>query len=576
MTATIAAHRHRRWHCHSTIIGITSPRPRTPSWSQPSSHIAISTRIIMAITTSRISPATGFVVIVTIATAEVFMQDQLHLPPAPSILLPDWLAHRARVAPDRPALIAGDVRWTFTELDRRAATLARRLAALGACPGDRIGLLLRNSPEFVALAHAAPRLGVTLVPLNTRLAAPELAWQLADSGARLLLHDAHHAPLAAAAQPGAGPIASHDVAALAEQPEVQVALRPSIDLAEAYTITYTSGTTGRPKGAVLTYGNYWWSAIGSALNLGLHADDRWLAVLPLFHVGGLAIVIRAAIYGISIVLHQVFDPAAANRALDADGVTIVSLVSTMLQRMLDERGARPYRAALRCVLLGGGPAPRPLLEACAARGVPVVQTYGLTEAASQVATLAPSDALRKLGSAGKPLLPTELRIASDGPASVGEIGEILVRGPTVMCGYINRPDETARALRDGWLHTGDLGYLDGEGYLYVVSRRADLIISGGENIYPAEVEAALLAHPAVEEVGVVGLPDARWGQVPAAYVRLRPGAALSEAEAIAFCRERLAGYKLPRHIRFVEALPRNAAGKLLRDTLRTMLTDSEP
>ncbi len=504
------------------------------------------------------------------------MGDQTHIPAAGSaanMLLPDWLAHRAGVAPDRPALIADNARWTFAELDRRAATLARRLAALGARPGDRIGLLLRNSPEFIALVYAAPRLGVTLVPLNTRLAAPELAWQLTDSGARLLLYDAYHAPLAAAALPGAGSIASHDVAALAELPEAEVALRPSIDLAEAYTITYTSGTTGRPKGAVLTYGNYWWSAIGSALNLGLHADDRWLAVLPLFHVGGLAIVIRAAIYGIPVVLHQGFDPAAANRALDADGVTIVSLVSAMLQRMLDERGARPYGAALRCVLLGGGPAPQPLLEACAARGVPVVQTYGLTEAASQVATLAPGDALGKLGSAGKPLLPTELRIASDGAASVGEI---LVRGPTVMRGYINRPDETARALRDGWLHTGDLGYLDDEGYLYVVSRRADLIISGGENIYPAEVEAALLAHPAVEEAGVVGLPDERWGQVPAACVKLRPGATLSEAALIAFCRERLAGYKLPRHLRFVQVMPRNAAGKLLRDTLRTILATSEP
>jgi O-succinylbenzoic acid--CoA ligase len=249
----------------------------------------------------------------------------------------------------------------------------------------------------------------------------------------------------------------------------------------------------------------------------------------------------------------------------------------MLQRMLDERGARPYPATLRCVLLGGGPAPRPLLEACAARSVPVVQTYGLTEAASQVATLAPADALRKLGAAGMPLLPTELRIERDGTAVPrGEVGEILVRGPTVMREYINRPDETARTLRDGWLRTGDLGYLDGEGYLYVVSRRDDLIISGGENIYPAEIEAVLLAHPAVEEAGVVGLPDARWGQVPAAFIKPRHAMPLDAAEVIGFCRERLAGYKLPRRVRFIESMPRNAAGKLLRDTLRAMLIDSEP
>jgi O-succinylbenzoic acid--CoA ligase len=320
---------------------------------------------------------------------------------------------------------------------------------------------------------------------------------------------------------------------------------------------------------MLTYGNYWWSAVGSALNLGNHADDRWLAVLPLFHVGGLSILLRAAIYGISVVVHRSFEPAAANRAIDADGVTIVSVVGAMLQRMLEERAARPYPAALRCVLLGGGPAPRPLLEACADRGVPVVQTYGLTEAASQVATLAPADALRKLGAAGRPLFATELRIERAGsPAPAGQVGEILVRGPTVMRGYINRPDETAEALRDGWLHTGDLGYLDGEGYLYVLSRRHDLIISGGENIYPTEVESVLLMHPAVEEAAVVGLPEQRWGQVPAAAVKLRGGMSLSEAELIDFCRERLASYKVPKLIRFADTLPRNATGKLLRDTIR--------
>jgi O-succinylbenzoic acid--CoA ligase len=261
-----------------------------------------------------------------------------------------------------------------------------------------------------------------------------------------------------------------------------------------------------------------------------------------------------------------------NRAIDEDGVTIVSVVSTMLQRMLDQRGDRPYPAALRCVLLGGGPAPQPLLEACAKHGVPVVQTYGLTETAAQVATLAPADALRKLGSAGQPLLPTELRIVSAGAM---DVGEILVRGPTVMRGYINRPEETALALRDGWLHTGDLGYLDGEGYLHVVGRRHDLIISGGENIYPAEVESVLLVHPAIEEAAVVGLPDTRWGHVPAAAVKLRGGMAASEAELIDFCREQLAGYKVPRLVRFVATLPRNAAGKLLRAAVHAALREHE-
>jgi O-succinylbenzoic acid--CoA ligase len=490
--------------------------------------------------------------------------------------LPNWLAHRAAVLPAQPALLADGARWTFAALDHWASNMARFLLARGAAPGDRVALLLRNRPEFVALVHAAPRAGVTLVLLNTRLAAPELAWQIADSGARLLIYDTDTAALAALAlaQIGvaAGAVQFVDVVSLRGSPDFTVELRAMIDLSDVYTLIYTSGTTGRPKGALLTYGNYWWSAVGSALNLGGHTDDRWLAVLPLFHVGGLSILVRAAIYGIPAVVHSAFDPIAVNRAIDEDGVTIVSVVSTMLQRMLDERGVRPYPAALRCVLLGGGPAPQPLLEACAARGVPVVQTYGLTEAASQVATLAPADALRKLGSAGQPLLPTELRIES---AGAGEAGEILVRGPTVMRGYINRPEETALALRDGWLHTGDLGYLDGEGYLYVVSRRHDLIISGGENIYPTEVEAVLLAHPVVEEAAVVGVLDAHWGQVPAAAVKLRAGVAASEAELIDFCRERLAGYKVPKLVRFVATLPRNAAGKLQRDAVQAALREYE-
>ncbi|MDQ2807743.1 MAG: o-succinylbenzoate--CoA ligase, partial [Chloroflexota bacterium] len=348
----------------------------------------------------------------------------------------------------------------------------------------------------------------------------------------------------------------------------------AIDLDALQAILYTSGTTGQPKGAMLTYGNAWWSAVGSALNLGTHRDDRWLVCLPLFHVGGLSILWRSVIYGVPAIIHDGFDAVAVNAAIDAEGVTVVSLVSVMLARMLDARGGRPYPATLRAVLVGGGPVPQPLLERCAALGVPVVQTYGLTETASQAATLAPADALRKLGSAGKPLLPTQIRIAGpDGDAAAGIVGEILVQGPTVTPGYWGRPDATDRALRDGWLHTGDLGYRDSEGYLYVVDRRDDLIISGGENVYPAEVEAVLGAHPAVREAGVVGAPDTRWGQVAHAAVVLRSGQAATADELRAWCRSQLAGYKVPAVILFMDELPRNAAGKLLRRALRPL---SEP
>ncbi len=511
-------------------------------------------------------------------------------------LIPDWLHQRALISPDRLALIAGATRWSFRDLDQQATQTGHRLRSLGIGAGDRIALLLRNDSPFVALVHALSRVGAILVPLNTRLTPSEINWQLADVQARLLIYDnantqaatevAHELPALRSVcvdeeWRSLQPVTLHLPPRSGRKPAG--ARRPStpfgpqarrgetafhFPLDAPHSILYTSGTTGHPKGVVLTLGNHWWSAIGSALNLGLHADDRWLACLPLFHVGGLAILLRSAIYGITAVVHEAFDPAAVNRAIEEDGVTIISVVSTMLQRMFIERGDRPCPASLRCVLLGGGPAPRSLLEECARRGVPIVQTYGLTEAASQVATLSPEEALRKLGSAGKPLLPTELRIEQEGvEALAGEVGEIVIRGPTVTPGYADRPEATARVLREGWFHTGDLGYLDEEGYLYVLDRRDDLIISGGENVYPAEIEAVLRLHPAVEDAGVVGVPEDQWGQVPIAFVKLRDFTPLTESELKTFCSSRLARYKIPAHVRFVESLPRNAAGKLLRRAL---------
>jgi O-succinylbenzoic acid--CoA ligase len=352
--------------------------------------------------------------------------------------------------------------------------------------------------------------------------------------------------------------------------------RRQFDLSATQTIVYTSGTTGRPKGALLTYGNHFWSAVGSALNLGVLPEDRWLICLPMFHVGGLSILHRAVICGFACVLHESFDAGRVNRAIDDDGVTIVSVVAAMLERMLGERGEKPYPPTLRCVLLGGGPAPRSLLDRCAALGVPVVQTYGLTETASQITTLSPEDALRKLGSAGKPLFGSEVQVLRDDgtPAPAGEEGEIVVRGPTVTAGYLNRPEDTKRVLGDGWLRTGDIGYQDPEGYLYVLDRRDDLIVSGGENVYPAEVEAVLQSHPDVLEAGVIGVTDARWGSVPIAVAVLRPGAAIDADALLAFCRERLAAYKVPVRVDFSESLPRNAAGKLLRSELRERLGET--
>jgi O-succinylbenzoic acid--CoA ligase len=436
--------------------------------------------------------------------------------------------------------------------------MAARLATVGVRAGEPVGVLLSNGPEFVLLVHALIRLQAVLVPLNTRLATAESVWQARDAGLHLLMYDESNAVSGVeTARLAAVPAQSvESLSACDHGEDTQFAAVPR-DLSMIQGIVYTSGTTGQPKGAILTYANHFWSATGSAVNLSVYRDDRWLAVLPFYHVGGLAILMRSAIYGTSVEVQTRFDPAAVNDAIDR-GVTLVSVVSAMLRRMLDERGGRRFPASLRAVLLGGGPAPLPLLEECARIGVPVLQTYGMTETASQAVTLAPEDALRKPGSAGKPLLPTELRI---------EAGEIQLRGPNVSPGYHNHPPGTGRSP-DGWLCTGDLGQLDEDGYLFVFDRRDDLIVSGGENVYPAEVEAALLAHPAVLEAGVTGRPDARWSAVPVASIALRPGHRVSAEELQEFCRQRLAAYKVPVEIEFVVKLPRTGSGKLLRRSLR--------
>ncbi len=495
------------------------------------------------------------------------------MPGAPlNVALTDWVALRARTHPAHVALECSGEVWDYATLEARVASSAGALRAEGIEAGEPVAVLANNGLPIARFAHAIPRAGALFMPLNARLSAGEIAWQLRDSGARFLLHDASLAPLAieAATETGVRLLAVEDARWDAGMPVTPLA---TIEADRAHSVIYTSGTTGRPKGAVLTHGNFHWSAVASGANLGVEADDRWLACMPLFHVGGLSILLRSATYGITAVIHERFDEARVDHALREERITLLSVVATMLQRVFAVApGAFP--PTLRGVLLGGGPAPRPLLEEAARRGMPVLQTYGLTETCSQVATLGHVDALRKLGSAGLPLSTSTVRVEVDGrEAEPGEVGEILVAGPTVCAGYLHRPDATATAIRDGWLHTGDLGWRDSEGYLYVADRRDDLIVSGGENVYPAEVESALLEHPAVEECAVVGLPDDRWGARVVAVLVLHASVESPSAAALeTHLRARLAGYKLPREI-IVEAvpLPRTASGKLQRHLVRDRL-----
>ncbi len=335
------------------------------------------------------------------------------------------------------------------------------------------------------------------------------------------------------------------------------------DLSSPLAILFTSGTTGRPKGALQTLDNHFWSALASAFRLGTLPDDRWLLTIPLYHVGGLAIPLRCCLYGTTVVIPatESFEPDVLRDDMQRHAVTLVSLVPAMLQRMLDAYPKDPFPASLRLILLGGAAAPLRLLERAARLDLPLALTYGLTETASQVATALPDEVGRKPGSAGKPLLFTRVSIQDENGRELppGEIGEIVVTGPTVVPGYYRHPEQTG-----GTFHTGDLGTLDEDGDLWVVQRRSDLIVSGGENVYPAEVERVLLEHPSVREACVVGIRDDEWGEKVAAALVLQPGAAIEKQEIQDFCRGHLAGYKLPRLIRFLPELPRTASGKIQR------------
>ena len=441
------------------------------------------------------------------------------------MILDDWLAQRAQTSPDRVALIAGEGELTYAELEAEATRAARRLAARGVRGGATVVLTRPAGAEYVVLLHALMKLGAVAYPLNPALAPAELEAELERAEPALVLDADDHLTMTEADLPLLG---EHDLDAL-------------------HCRILTSGTSGSPRPIGLTYGNHLWSAVGSAFNLGVDPADRWLCCLPLYHVAGLEIALRSVIYGTGAIVHDGFDPTRVQDSLERQGVTLISLVTTQLSRLLE---AGVNLSGPRAILVGGGPVPREVLEEAVARGASVVQTYGLTEAASQVTTLAPQDARRKLGSAGRPLLTTHLRIQD---------GEILVQGPVVAPGC---------ADEDGWLHTGDLGRIDEEGFLYVEDRLGDLIVSGGENVLPTEVEEALLSHPDVADAAAVGRPDPEWQQAVAAVVVLRDGAAVGAEELRRHCAGLLAAYKVPKRFEFVSELPRTPSGKLVRRALR--------
>jgi o-succinylbenzoate---CoA ligase len=423
---------------------------------------------------------------------------------------------------------------------------------------------------FAAWFHAIALVRRTVLPLNLRLTAGELAQQLADARVGWLLGAAGDARLAdlAAQVPGLQSVVAPRLDELPAQRAALPGEDPAADDAETLAVLYTSGTSGRPKGACLGWRNFLASAEAAEERLGAAVAERWLACMPLFHVGGLSILMRSVRFGGPVRLLPRFDVAEVSDALDTGDIAGVSLVPTMLSRLLAHRRGRPAPPGLRVLLLGGAAAAPELLGRALAAGYPVCPTYGLTEACSQVATAPPPSTGATRPRPMRPMQGTELRIVLDGrDAPTGAPGEILVRGPTVMRGYLHDSESTARALQGGWLHTGDIGCLDADGGLQVLDRRDDLIVSGGENVYPAEIEAVLLEHPSVVDAGVAGIPDADLGARVVAWIVTAPGTTPDVEALQRYCRGRLAGFKQPREFRCVEALPRNAAGKLQRKRL---------
>jgi o-succinylbenzoate---CoA ligase len=472
----------------------------------------------------------------------------------------DWLSISVRANPNNLALIYENRQWTYRDLDREVNAVCGWLTLQGVKAGHHIGVLMPNRPEYVFLIHALMRIGAVLIPLNTRLTTAELIHQVEKVKCHRVIYSPETKEAAKTLPSPTLPVVIGDLT-----PSVKIPSR-ELDMDTVQAIVFTSGTSGKPKGAMLTYNNHFWGATASAFRIGTLPHDRWLCCLPLYHVGGLNIITRCAIYGTTVVLQRGFDLQNIQGALISMGVTLISLVPTMLYRLLNVPFDAPH---LRLVLLGGAAATPDLMERCLALGLPVSTTYGLTEADSQVATQTPEATYQKPESVGKPLPFVQMRVIDEAglPVRTGEIGEIAISSPTIMKGYYDDFEATIRAIRDEWLYTGDLGYLDEDGDLWIVQRRTDLIVTGGENVYPAEVEAVIKRHAAVTDVAVVGIPSLEWGQQVAAAVVLRE--TLTEEELIAFCRESLAGYKVPRIIRFVDELPLTASGKVERKDIQS-------
>ncbi|WP_242657213.1 acyl-CoA synthetase [Mycobacterium talmoniae] len=503
----------------------------------------------------------------------------------PPMDLGSWIARRAAATPQLPALTFEGRTWTYRAFADRIDRLAAELAAGGVQRGDRVGYLGLNHPDFLVTLFAAARLGAAFVPLNWRLTAAELGYILRDAGVHTLLADAERAAVIDPTRAEVGlargiavaPVPGWDTLddLLTGRAPLTDPVYPGPD--EVAVIMYTSGTTGRPKGAMLTHGNLFWNNVNALLAFDTSQHDVSLVCAPLFHIGGLNVTTLVTLQkGGRIVLMPTFDPGQALQLIAEHRVTTMFGVPAMFLFMSQApEFATTDLSSVRFFVCGGAPVPEALILRYGERGIPFAQGYGLTETAPLALVLRTDEVAVKIGAAGHQVLPlSEVRLVDldNHPVPPGQRGEICVRGPQVMVGYWRNPEATAAVLdAEGWFHTGDIGQADDDGYVWVIDRVKDMVISGGENVYPAEVEDVLYGHPAIAEVAVLGTPDERWGEAVTAVVALRPGATLTLEELRDFARGKLAGYKIPLRLEFVDALPRTQSGKVVKYQLREQL-----
>ena len=501
------------------------------------------------------------------------------------------LTKRAYREPEIEAIFepSSDRRFSFREFNDRSNQVAHALRQSGVQHGDRVGLLLMNGVEFVESFFAAGKIGAVNVPLNWRLVADELEFILADAGATVLVYSADFAEVVSElkgrggktaittwiqvggdAMDGAVDYDDWRSTAATDEPA------PSGSGDDLMFIMYTSGTTGLPKGVMHSHDTVLWSILTAVATADFEAGDRYLISLPMFHVGALNPVLCCIYGGCSITILKAFDPLQSWELIRDEQITITLMVPVMLQFMLAVRDPEVHDASsLRWVMSGAAPVAKTLIEQYNDLGIEIHQVYGLTETGGPGCLISSADAIKRAGSTGKSFYFTQVRVINEAGADVGvdESGEVLIKGPNVMVGYWNRAEATAEALVDGWLHTGDVATMDADGFVTIVDRVKDMLISGGENVYPAEIESVLLAHPKIADVGVIGVPSEKWGESPLAAVVLSDES-LTADEVIEFCKGKLAPFKAVKAVEFVTELPRNPSGKILKRELRDQFAEA--